>query len=149
MIDLLEFAKSQLGVKEIVGSKHNQTIVKYAKESGFDWVNDDETPWCSIFVNWVAKKMSYERSKKANARSWLDVGLPISKPEFGCICVFKRGNSSWQGHVGIFDAEDETHIYLLGGNQSNSVNIQRYPKSKLLGYRRLMKVRTEPSNGSF
>ena len=145
MNDLLEYAKSQLGVKEIVGENDNLTIVNYAKESGFNWVNDDETPWCSIFVNWICKKMSYERSKKANARSWMETGLPIQSPEFGCICVFKRGSSAWQGHVGLFDGEDNTHIYLLGGNQSNSVSITKYPKSKLLGYRRLNKIKPERS----
>jgi uncharacterized protein (TIGR02594 family) len=145
MNDLLELAKTQLGVKEIAGEDDNQTIVGYAKESGFPWVNDDETPWCSIFSNWVCLKASYERSKKANARSWLNVGLPIEVPEYGCICVFKRENSTWKGHVGFFDGEDKTHIYVCGGNQGNSVSIKRYPKTDLLGYRRLTKIKTEPS----
>jgi len=142
MNDLLEFAKTQLGIKEIVGKDNNPAIVNYAKESGFKWVNDDETPWCSIFINWVCMKVDYERSELATARSWLNVGIPLKKPVFGCICIFKRGNSSWQGHVGIFDGEDDTHIYLLGGNQSNSVNIKKYPKYKLLGYQQLNKIKS-------
>jgi uncharacterized protein (TIGR02594 family) len=143
MNDLLEFAKTQLGVKEIAGESDNLTIVNYAKESGFDWVNDDETPWCSIFINWVCLKSSYERTKKANARSWMEIGIPTKKPEYGCVCVFQRGNSPTQGHVGLFDGEDDAHIYLLGGNQSDSVSITKYPKTKLLGYRILNKIKTE------
>jgi len=53
-MSILKVALSQYGVKEITGRNHNKTIVDYAKESGFEWVNDDETPWCSIFINWVA-----------------------------------------------------------------------------------------------
>ena len=49
--------------------------------------------------------------------------------------VFKRGNSSWQGHVAFYLGETAGRIYVLGGNQSNSVSVTSYPKSKLLGYR--------------
>ena len=135
---ILKVALSQYGVKEIIGSTHNKTIVDYAKESGFKWVNDDETPWCSIFINWVAFKACLERTKSAMARSWLDVGVPVTFPETGDIVVFKRGNSAWQGHVGIYISEAEnSQINVLGGNQSNAVKISTYNTKDLLGFRRL------------
>ena len=137
---MIETALSQYGQKEIVGSNDNPTIVHYAKESGFEWVNDDETPWCSIFVNWVALKSGYERTRKANARSWLKIGEEIETPHVGDIVVFKRGNSSWQGHVALFINLEGNYIRVLGGNQSNQVKISLYKKSDLLGYRRLNKV---------
>ena len=40
---MIETALSQYGQKEIEGKKDNPTIVSYARESGFMWVNDDET----------------------------------------------------------------------------------------------------------
>lgn len=139
---LVEIALSQYGVKEIEGTKHNQTIVNYAKQSGFTWVNDDETPWCSIFMNWVAKQAGFERTKKANARSWLEIGEPVLLPSIGDVVVLKRGTSEWQGHVGIFISfsEDDNFINLLGGNQGNSVSIAKYKESDVLGYRRLKEV---------
>ena len=140
MNNLLEIASSQIGVKEISGSNHNQTIVNYAKDTGFEWINDDETPWCSIFMNWCAQKAKLSSSKKANARSWLTVGMPVNYPEPGDVVIFWRGSiNSWQGHVGIFMGYDQAgeRIYTLGGNQGNQVSITAYPKSKLLGFRRL------------
>jgi len=137
---LVEIALAEYGAKEILGSQHNMDIVTYAKYSGFDWVNDDETPWCSIFLNYVALKSKMERTKKANARSWLDVGIEVNHPETSDIVIFKRGNSDWQGHVGIFINQEDDFIRVLGGNQGNEVNISTYNAKKVLGFRRLRKA---------
>lgn len=84
MDKILQIAVAELGQKEITGPQYNPTIINYAKEAGFTWVDDDETPWCSIFVNWVAKKAGLKASGKANARSWLLEGLNVdTAPEPG------------------------------------------------------------------
>ena len=44
-------AQIQLGQKEIEGSKDNPKIVGYHKATTLV-ATDDETPWCSSFVNW-------------------------------------------------------------------------------------------------
>jgi len=141
MDKLLKIAFNELGEKEIVGPEDNPTIVGYARESGFTWVNDDETPWCSIFVNWVATKAGLKKSNKANARSWLRVGLNVdTNPEPGDIVVFWRDSpESWKGHVGIFlgFSSNLGRIYCLGGNQGNQVSVSAYGKDRVLGFRRL------------
>jgi len=138
MKTLIEIALSQYGTKEISGKANNRTIVDYANESGFKWVNDDETPWCSIFANWVALKAGLPRSNKADARSWLKVGTEVTEPQLGDVAVFKRGNSAWQGHVAFYINELDGFINVLGGNQSDTVKISAYSKENLLGYRRLV-----------
>lgn len=140
MSQLLKIAFGQLGVKEIIGPEHNQTIVRYAKESGFNWVNDDETPWCSIFVSWVAMKCELKRSKKANARSWLHVGNHTTNPVPGDVVVFWRESpESWKGHVGFFMgySKDASRVYCLGGNQGNQVSISAYAADTVLGFQKL------------
>lgn len=140
MSQILTIATSQLGVKEVSGPEHNPTIVKYAKEAGFDWVNDDETAWCSIFVSWVALKAGLKRSKLANARSWMDVGTPTSDPEPGDVVVFWRESpESWLGHVGFFMgfSKDLSRVYCLGGNQGNQVSISAMKADTVLGFRKL------------
>lgn len=138
---LLKIAVQEIGVKEIAGpDDHNPTIVNYAKEAGFSWVNDDETPWCSIFLNWCASKAELPLSKNAGARSWLLIGEKIAEPLPGDVVVFWRESlESWKGHVGIFLGFDETtlRVYCLGGNQGNMVSITAYNKTQVLGYRRL------------
>lgn len=137
MSKLLEIALSQYGVKEVAGTGHNNTIVNFAKEAGFTWVNDDETPWCSIFMNWIAQKAGCVRSGKANARSWLNTGQPAIEPKTGDVVVLKRGNNPLSGHVGIFISytQDKRLIYVLGGNQGDEVKISQFTTGDILGFR--------------
>ena len=140
MKDLFQIAAAEIGVKEIAGDKDTARIVDYAKEAGFKNITDDETPWCSIFVNWCCLKAGLQRTHKANARSWLTVGLPVDEPVPGDVVIFWRESlSSWKGHVGIFVGYSKNHqkIFTLGGNQKNSVSIQGYDADKALGFRRL------------
>lgn len=39
------------------------------------------------------------------------------------------------GHVGFYVGETKYHYLILGGNQSNSVCVKKYRKSRLLGFR--------------
>ena len=61
-MELLKQAASQLGIKEISGDDDNPQIIHYAVESGFTGIDDDETAWCSIFVNWCATKAGLPKS---------------------------------------------------------------------------------------
>lgn len=139
-MEILKVAINELGQKEIKGSKHNQRILQYAKEAGFEYVNDDETPWCSIFVAWCSMKCGLERSSKPSARSWLNIGVESQNPTPGDVVVFYRGDKNgWQGHVAIFMgyAKDPNFIFALGGNQGDSVSIAKFQSSKILGFRRI------------
>ena len=140
MKNLLEVAINEFGVKEIKGPQHNDRIVKYAHESNFTWINDDETAWCSTFMNWVALQAGLSNSKSAAARSWLSVGFEVSNPEPGDIVVFWRDSiHSHKGHVGIYMgfSKDQTRVYVLGGNQGDAVSISAYPAARVLSFRRL------------
>lgn len=134
----IEIALTQIGIKEITGRQHNPEVLKYFRDIGHAWVKDDETAWCSAFVNWVCMKAGLDRSKKLNARSWLSVGNVITKPRLGDVVIFWReSRTSWKGHVAFFIRETPNWIYVLGGNQNNQVKISAYPKHRLLEYRRL------------
>ncbi len=143
MSQLINIALSQYGVTEIVGYQHNPVVLNYFKDIGHKWVATDETAWCSSFVNWVALRANVERSHKLTARSWLNVGTTIKQPKINDVVIFWRHKkSSWKGHVGFFISysEDKKHIYVLGGNQNNQVNIKKYPVYRLLGFRRLSSI---------
>jgi len=134
----IEKALSQYGIRETVGKKHNQEVLKYFHLIGHEWVTTDETAWCSAFVNWACKMTVRKHSGALNARSWLTIGDHVCNPELGDIVVLWRDKpSSWKGHVGFFVRQTKSWIYVLGGNQSNKVCIKAYPKSRLLGYRRV------------
>lgn len=139
---LIEKALAEFGVKEIVGSKNNQHILKYFNGLGLKRsLLQDETAWCSAYVNWVAKQCNYEHTGKLTARSWLHVGTSVINPKLGDVVVFWRESpQSWKGHVGFFIKQTKGFVYVLGGNQNNKVCIKAYPKNRVLDYKRLNKI---------
>lgn len=130
----LQIALGEVGAKEFPGNSDNPRIVEYLHSTNLSAPakDNDETYWCSAFVNWCVERSGYEGTDSAWARSWLNWGKAIKKPHKGCIVVFKRGSG---GHVGFFMGEKEKKIRVLGGNQSDEVNISLYSKSDFLGYR--------------
>lgn len=132
-----EIAKGEIGQKEILGSKDNPRIIEYLKSVD---LNDeitlhDEIAWCSAFVNWCLQKAGGKGTRSASARSFLHWGVEVTEPHEGDIVVFKRGNSSWQGHVGYYISQDEETVLCLSGNTSNQVKVARYQLDNVLGYR--------------
>ena len=59
------------------------------------------------------------------ARNWLLFGRD-TKPVTGAVLIFERG---FGGHVGFAVGQDDTHFYVLGGNQSDAITIARIAKS--------------------
>jgi uncharacterized protein (TIGR02594 family) len=95
-------------------------------------------PWCGDYVETAIKNslpnepFTGELGKNPYwARNWNQFGVATT-PVYGCVVVFSRGTG---GHVGFAVGEDATDFYVLGGNQSDSVNIVRIAKSRLIGSR--------------
>lgn len=135
----MEVARQEIGTKEYPGDGDNPEVVKYLKSVdslSIDLQRNDETPWCSAFVNWCMEQVGASRTERANARSWLSWGQKVTSPTPGVVVILWRGSpESWEGHVGFFVRATEKYVYLLGGNQSDQVNIARYPKNRVLEYR--------------
>ncbi len=126
------------GLHDIPGKDSNPVIVDFFHKLGYTWINDDETAWCSAFLSYIFSLCALPYSKKLNARSWLDLGIAIQNPKPGDVVVFWRIDKNGPyGHVGIFIKEDSDSVYVLGGNQSNTVDIELYSKAKVLGYRHI------------
>ena len=123
------------GVHEVSGAQHNPRILEYHQTTSLG-ASTDETAWCSAFVNWCIRQAGVVGTNRANARSWLSWGHALVTPRYGCVTVLWRGApNGWQGHVGFYIRETGSHVYMLGGNQGNAVNVRPYPKRRLLGYR--------------
>lgn len=135
-ISLVISALRLYGTKGVQGPENNPVILSFFDKTGKIKVNDDETPWCSAFLNGIANDLGFKKSGLLNARSWLNVGVGVTSPSLGDIVIFWRESpTSWKGHVAIYIKEDSNYIWCLGGNQNNEVNISKFEKSKVLGYR--------------
>jgi uncharacterized protein (TIGR02594 family) len=126
-----------LGTDETPGQRNNPTIMQWAKDLD-QWYPDDSTPWCGLFVAHcmrVGAPKDPQDFNRLGAREWIKFGYKLDKAEPGCIGVFWRGRpDGWQGHVGFIMGEDKGAWHVLGGNQSDSVNVIRVSKRRSLGY---------------
>lgn len=144
-----QIAHNFIGVKEVQGAVHNPLVVAmHQVGTGLPWVKDDETPWCSSFVNFICFCLGIHRSKSPRARSWLNIGtrVEIKDATVGWdIVILKRGSGEQPGpevlnapgHVGFFAGFNQGKVYLLAGNQDDQVSIKAFPMNQILGIRRL------------
>lgn len=128
---------SKIGEKEIKGPKHNDFIVMLLSRLA-KWLGDggDEVAWCGAAIAWAADEARYERVsgwKACRAYAWLGVGTSIleENARIGDVVVFNFS------HVGLVDKIEGNYVYVLGGNQSDSINITRFSRASVSSYRRL------------
>ncbi|MBX7157854.1 MAG: TIGR02594 family protein [Verrucomicrobiae bacterium] len=122
------------GIKEISGSENSERIIEYHDSTKLR-ANDDETPWCSSFVNWTMEQAGYPGTNSAAALSWKNWGQEAEEPVYGAIAVIDYGKG--KGHVGFVAgvSKDGKTVYLLGGNQSDQVKISAFSVDKIASYR--------------
>lgn len=135
---ILVKALELVGTKEIIGTFHNATIMGWAKYLNIDKIyTADEIPWCGLFMAYVCKKANLDLPFTAKeslwALNWNKFGKAQKVAMLGDVLTFKRNGG---GHVGIYVGEDDTCYHVLGGNQSNMVNITRIEKARCAGIRR-------------
>ncbi len=146
-ITAFDIAQRFIGTKEIAGSLDNPQLMAMLTLDN-NWPQDDEVPWCSAFANYVCWLLRLPRSKSLLARSWLEIGQSIDL-KYGHasfdVVILKRGldqpgpeDTTAPGHVGFYAGQSATLVEMLGGNQADQVKISRYPKSRILGVRRLL-----------
>jgi uncharacterized protein (TIGR02594 family) len=132
----MQIAAAELGVHEDSRPGYNnRRVVQYHQTTTLK-ATDDETPWCSSFVNWVLIKAGYRGTNSAAAKSWLEWGRELGSPQPGAITVIKKklvgsgvdkATGSRSGfHVAFFVSPP---LRLLGGNQGNQVRYSTFSRA--------------------
>lgn len=131
----LAVAAGERGVAPFPQGSCNPRITAYHHGTSIHGY-DDNVNWCSTFVHWALAQVGVRGTGSALARSWLDWGEALPRPQVGCITVIWREDPcSWKGHVGFYLREDAGQLLLLGGNQQGEVREHGYPKDSVLGHR--------------
>ena len=128
-------AKTALGRNE---ARDRSWLMDWLKRDGRSLGDPGKNPWCGDFVETCIRMALPDEALLGAlgadpywARNWLLFGKE-TKPVTGAVLIFERGSG---GHVGFAIGQDDTHFYVLGGNQSDAVTIARVAKSRLLGAR--------------
>jgi len=127
-----------IGLKENPArGKSNRAVLQLAEAPKLDY-DEDDIPWCGLFVaHCVAATLPAEGlpSIPLRARAWEGFGDRVD-PQIGAVMVFwRKSKASGLGHVGFYFGEDDDSYHILGGNQSNMVNIRRLDRERFLSAR--------------
>lgn len=129
----IALAKKDIGVSEIKGDKHNPVIVQYWKDIKRGGIKDDETPWCAAFVGAMLERSGIRSTRFESAKSYETWGYKLTSPVYGCIVTFIRNGG---GHVGfVVGMSPAGDLMVLGGNQSDAVNIKAFSTDRVTSYR--------------
>jgi len=103
-------------------------------------LNPRRTAWCAAFANAVLVKAGYDYSGSLESASFVRYGKPVKEPARGDIVVLHGGRRS-PTHVGFLvgtaRVNGQLFYTVLGGNQSNRVQVSYFPASKVIAIRRV------------
>lgn len=122
----------KMGLHEI---RDNAVLTAWLKIGRF-LGNPKDYPWCGDGLeSCIAKTLPSEPlpSNPFFAQSWATWGVDVKVPLVGCIGVIRWTPTS--GHVGIVAGIDGNTVYMLGCNQSNSISVAAFPRSKFIAFR--------------
>jgi uncharacterized protein (TIGR02594 family) len=134
-----DVAKAELArnIVEFPGLANNNPRIVLYHSTTSDGPAPDETPWCSSFVNYCVEQAGLVGTNSKAARSWHDQhwGHDVTgSAQAGDIVVWHRfGAGDDGGHVAFLIDQTDTALRVLGGNQSNKVCVQTYPRNGELG----------------
>ena len=94
-INAFQLAQRFIGQRELPGTDDNNPVIMSMLHVDGAWPKDDEVPWCSGYVNYIAWLLRLPRSKSLRARSWLNVGEVVGSIEDADVgfdvVILKRG----------------------------------------------------------
>lgn len=140
-------AKAYIGEYEIKGAKHNPLIIalwdaaERATKTNVKWLfkdgkKNDEVAWCGAFLAGIFGQIGLGHKVPKEffrAKEWAKAGTKLDEPAYGCVAVLDRTGG---GHVGLVVGKTKSgRIKLLGGNQSDAVNIMDFDPKRITAYR--------------
>lgn len=129
----IKLARTFIGLRETKGAEHSPEILQFWKDMKRGGIKSDEVPWCSGFVGAMLERSGIQSSRYESAKSYLTWGEVLPEPVHGCIVIFSRDGG---GHVGfVVGRAIGGGLLVLGGNQSDEVNIKTFPLDRVAGYR--------------
>lgn len=129
-------AKKYMGLSE---RSDRKTLARFLSGELKQKIDPVITPWCAAFVNAILTEVGLPTTGSNLGSSFTSYGRRVKDPKPGDIVVIRGGRHS-RTHVGIYVGTEmrgkRRYVRLLGGNQSNRVQISSYDASKIIAIRR-------------
>jgi len=118
----LEWMLSELGQREIAGTRHNPRITWYHSFTAAGEA-PDEVAWCSSILCAAFEQQGILSTRNKGAVSWKTWGDP-SPLRLGAVLYFGKSDPDARGtgHVALCGGWNGSRVLALGGNQGNAVS---------------------------
>jgi uncharacterized protein (TIGR02594 family) len=134
----LILALEYYGETPIPGAGANKRILDFIAATTYPDKTSDEVPWCSAFLVYIFQRCGINTTANAAALSWMQCGTSTDQPRVGDVVVLRwEDTNGVHAHVGLFIRETANGVYVLAGNQDNTVDIALWKKRSVLSYRRV------------
>jgi uncharacterized protein (TIGR02594 family) len=130
----LEAGIALIGTKEKPGSGDNPDIIDWAREESGEIAREythDSIPWCALFANHCLTKVGLPGTETLWALDFAGnwPSIKLIGPAVGAFAPMVRSGG---GHIiQVVGKDARGNIMGLGGNQSDAVNIEAFPMSRL------------------
>lgn len=132
----MKVARSLIGTRETPGGADNPEILRWARDLGgliAKTYKHDATPWCALYVCHVLRTGGQKWIDTLWALNYAKYGQKLPGPVVGAVVCGKRSGG---GHVGFIAGRDSAgNLMVLGGNQSDAVNVRPFRRSWAVAYR--------------
>jgi uncharacterized protein (TIGR02594 family) len=130
----MQWAKGELGVRELTGKNDGKRIHEYRVIAGFAGKGD--RPYCADFAGAALKTAGCDMAGLSPmAKSFLRMSQTLQPYYYGAVCILNSSRGPASGHVGFVVNHTKDMVCLLGANQSNCVKYAWFLKSKVAGLR--------------
>ena len=133
----LQAAWKEIGIHE-VGDNQGPNVLRYI---ALAHTGEEGEPWCAIFANAMLESCGIRGTRSPSSQSFRhdENFVSLTGPALGAIAVFYRGGrQSGLGHVGFYCGERAGYVWMLGGNESDMVQVEMLAKAAgsfgLVGY---------------
>jgi uncharacterized protein (TIGR02594 family) len=138
-----DVAQDELGKDVSEKNAQSPRIVTYFDATNFGRGATPATPWCGAFAAFCVKQAGLEPPKGAAvAANWKSWGNEISFhskeiPQGAVVVLSPSEGTGTSGHVAFFDgfADNGKRVQLLGGNQSDALNVKSFLTSRVAAVR--------------
>jgi uncharacterized protein (TIGR02594 family) len=131
-------AYKMIGLHEAPGAADNPAVVQLFKEAGHPEVVHDATAWCAAFVGAMLHRAGVKGTGSLWALDYSKWGHALDGPALGAVATKKRFDEKGRlvgGHVFFVAGWEGDIVYGLGGNQSDQVSINKYPRKVVSAFR--------------
>lgn len=135
-IQILNIARSQLGVREATGHNDGPAVERYLAYTG----HKKGAPWCAAFVSWVFGQAGYGQPRTAWSPALFPKARQVAEPGPAVVFGIYFADKGRIAHAGLVEKQRGHWLYTIEGNTNLAGSREGDGVYRKIRHRRTIKV---------